>query len=112
MKQPINEEFKRMQKLAGIQLNEIKVVSPKTKNKYVIRGSEGYYFINRQKALDYLSQFNNEEIDAEVFLNDDEGWGEFEQYIEKVEQMTNDELEDAMRSEMSYYYYSNPDEIQ
>jgi hypothetical protein len=28
MKQPINEEFRRMQKLAGIQLNEIKVTNP------------------------------------------------------------------------------------
>ena len=86
-------------------------------NKYVVKDEElsdedgDFYRIDLQKALDYLSQFNNEEVDAEQFINDDEGWGEFEQYLENVEQMSDKELEDAMRQEMSFYYFSKPDEI-
>jgi hypothetical protein len=110
----MNNEFKRMQKLAGLitesQLNEVK-------NKYVIKDKEfsdesgDFYVIDKQKALDYLSQFDDETVDAEQFINDDEGWGEFEQYLDDIENMTDKELEDAMREEMSYYYFSNPDEI-
>jgi hypothetical protein len=86
-------------------------------NKYVVKDEEesdeygDFYRIDLQKALDYLSQFNNEEVDAEQFINDDEGWGEFEQYLEDVEQMPDKELEDAMRQEMSFYYYSDGDSI-
>jgi hypothetical protein len=42
-----------------------------------------------------------------LFIHDDEGWGEFEQYLEDVEGMSDEELEEAMRSEMSFYYFSN-----
>ena len=42
------------------------------------------------------------------FIKDDEGWGEFEQYLDNVEQMSDKELEDAMREEMSMYFFSNP----
>jgi len=86
-------------------------------NKYVVKDEEesdeeyNFYYVDKQKALNYLSQFNNEEVDAEQFINDDEGWGEFEQYIEDVEQMTDKELEDNMRSEMSFYYFSDGDSI-
>ena len=86
-------------------------------NKYVVKDEElsdedgDFYRIDLQKALDYLSQFNNEEVDAEQFINDDEGWGEFEQYLMNVEQMPDKELEDAMRQEMSFYYYSDGDSI-
>ncbi len=86
-------------------------------NKYVVKDEEesdeeyNFYYIDKQKALNYLSQFNNEEVDAEQFINDDEGWGEFEQYIEDVEQRTDKELENAMRSEMSFYYFSDGDSI-
>ena len=86
-------------------------------NKYVVKDEElsdedgDFYRIDLQKALDYLSQFNNEEVDAEQFINDDEGWGEFEQYLMNVEQMSDEELEDAMRQEMSFYYYSDGDSI-
>lgn len=86
-------------------------------NKYVVKDEEesdeeyNFYYIDKQKSLNYLSQFNNEEIDAEQFINDDEGWGEFEQYIEDVEQMTDKELENNMRSEMSFYYFSDRDLI-
>jgi hypothetical protein len=86
-------------------------------NKYVVKDEEesdeygDFYRIDLQKALDYLSQFNNEEVDAEQFINDDEGWGEFEQYLEDVKSWPDKELEDAMRQEMSFYYYSDGDSI-
>jgi hypothetical protein len=86
-------------------------------NSYVVKDEElsdedgDFYVIDKQKALDYLSQFDSEDINAEQFINDDEGWGEFEQYLEDVEQMTDKEIEDSMRQEMSYYFFSKPDEI-
>jgi len=110
-KQIVSEEFKRMQKLAGV-LNENEV-----NNTYVFKDDEmsddeyDFYAIDKQKALDYLSQFDNNNVDAEAFINDDEGWGEFEQYLEDVEQMSDEELETAMREEMSIYFFSKPDMI-
>jgi predicted alpha/beta hydrolase family esterase len=101
MKQNINE-VKRMQELAGI--NEV------AKNSYVVKDEDGYY-IDTQKALDYLSQFDSDDIDAEQFINDDEGWGEYVQYLEDIESMTDEELEDSMRQEMSFYYFSDSDSI-
>ena len=86
-------------------------------NSYVVKDEElsdedgDFYVIDPQKAYNYLSQFDNEDIDAEAFIDDDEGWGEFEQYLENVEQMDDEELENAMRQEMSYYFFSKPDEI-
>jgi len=86
-------------------------------NKYVVKDEElsdedgDFYVIDLQKAFEYLKQFNSKEVDAKQFLKDDEGWGEFEQYLEDVEQMSDKELEDAMRQEMSFYYFSKPDEI-
>ncbi len=86
-------------------------------NKYVVKDEEdsdedfNFYIIDTQKAFNYLKQFNSEEIDARQFINDDEGWGEFEQYLEDVEQMSDKELEDSMRSEMSFYYFSDGDSI-
>jgi len=86
-------------------------------NKYVVKDEElsdedgDFYTIDLQKAFEYLKQFNSKEVDAKQFLKDDEGWGEFEQYLEDVEQMSDKELEDAMRQEMSFYYFSKPDEI-
>jgi len=111
MKQILSEEFRRMQKLAGL-VNENKV-----KNSYVIKDEElsdedgDFYVIDKQKALNYLSQFDNEDIDAKTFIDDDEGWGEFEQYLENVEEMSDKEIEDNMREDMSYYFFSQPDEI-
>jgi hypothetical protein len=111
MKQILSEEFKRMQKLAGL-VNENKV-----KNSYVIKDEElsdedgDFYVIDKKKALNYLKQFNNKDISAKAFINDDEGWGEFEQYLEDVEKMSDKEIEDSMREEMSYYFFSQPDEI-
>ncbi len=47
-------------------------------NKYVVKDEElsdsygDFYRIDTQKALDYLSQFDNEDVDAEAFIDDDE----------------------------------------
>jgi hypothetical protein len=89
----------------------------KIKNKYVVKDEEesddeyDFYYIDQQKALEYLKQFNNKEVSAKQFIKDDEGWGEFEQYLEDVEQMSDKQLEDAMREEMSFYFFSEPDGI-
>ena len=86
-------------------------------NKYVVKDEElsdgdgDFYVIDLQKAFEYLKQFNSKEVDAKQFLKDDEGWGEFEQYLEDVELMSDKELEDAMRQEMSFYYFSDGDSI-
>lgn len=103
------DEIKRMQELAGIKEN--------VNNSYVVKDNElsdeggDFYTIDKQKALEYLSQFDSEDVDAEQFVYDDEGWGEYEQYIDNVEQMTDEELEDDMRQAMSYYFFSNGDSI-
>ena len=96
-------------------MNEVEVHEAKVKNKYVVKDEElsdedgDFYVIDKKKALDYLKQFNSKEVDAKQFIKDDEGWGEFEQYLEDVELMTDKELEDSMREELSFYYFSEPD---
>ena len=114
------EEKLRMQMLAGIITEseyKAKLDENQVNNKYVVKDEElsdedgDFYIIDRQKALDYLSQFDNEDVDAEAFIDDDEGWGEFEQYLEDVEEISDEELEDAMRKEMSMYFFSDEDSI-
>jgi hypothetical protein len=73
-------------------------------NKYVELNDDGFYSINLTKALEYLEQFDDEDIDASQFINDDEGWGEFEQYLENIEKMSDEELEDSMKNELFLYY--------
>lgn len=105
----MSKQFKRMQKLAGL-ITENQDNKNQVNNSYVVKDEEfsdeygDFYIIDKQKALDYLSQFNDDDIDAETFIDDDEGWGEFEQYLENVEQMTDEELEEAMENEMNHYY--------
>ena len=114
-------EILRMKKLAGL-ITEGEYVKAllrenQVNNKYVVKDEKlsdedyGFYYIDQQKAFDYLKQFNNSEVSAKQFIKDDEGWGEFEQYLDNIEQMSDKELEDAMRQEMSYYFFSKPDEI-
>ena len=105
-----------------VSLDDIKsIFSPREKkeketvkinNNYVVKDEdEDFYYIDTDKALEYLSQFDNDDISAYGFINDDEGWGEFTSNIEDVEAMSDEELEDAMRQEMSYYFFSEPDGI-
>ena len=106
------------QDLVGNNLAEGKLLKENTiNNKYVVKDEElsdedgDFYVIDPQKAYDYLSQFDDDMVDAELFMDDDEGWGEFISYLDNVEQMSDEELEDAMRQEMSFYYYSDGDSI-
>ena len=99
-------------------LNENKPLKEnKINNSYLVKSEEhsndfeDYYEIDEMKALKYLSQFDDDFIDAKNFIDDDEGWGEFIMYLEDKEQMTDKELEDAMKMEMSYYYFSDGDSI-
>jgi hypothetical protein len=114
-------EILKMKKLAGLltegEYSKALLRENQVNNKYVVKDEKlsdedyGFYYIDQQKAFDYLKQFNNSEVSAKQFIKDDEGWGEFEQYINNIEQMSDKELEDAMRQEMSYYFFSKPDEI-
>jgi hypothetical protein len=114
-------EILKMKKLAGLlaegEYAKALLKENQVNNKYVVKDEKlsdedyGFYYIDQQKAFDYLKQFNNSEVSAKQFIKDDEGWGEFEQYINNIEQMSDKELEDAMRQEMSYYFFSKPDEI-
>jgi len=98
-------------------LDESKLDEGKVKNQYVVKDEEesdeygDFYVIDKKKAFEYLKQFNSKEASAKQFIKDDEGWGEFEQYLEDVEKMSDKELEDAMREDMSMYFFSNPDEL-
>ena len=98
-------------------LDESKLDEGKVKNQYVVKDEEesdeygDFYSIDKKKAFEYLKQFNSKEVSAKQFIKDDEGWGEFEQYLEDVERMSDKQLEKAMREEMSIYFFSEPDEI-
>ena len=82
-------------------------------NHYVVKDDEDdYYFINPQKAEQYLSQFDSDEINAEGFIDDNEGFnGEDLSGIMDVETLSNDEIEGALKQAMSYYFFSDPDSI-
>jgi hypothetical protein len=115
-----NQAIKLMKSWAKEKLSSLsksRINEDQINNKYVVKDEElsdqygDFYTIDINKALDYLSQFNSEDVDAEAFIDDDEGWGEFVQYIDNVEQMSDEELEDAMRKEMSLYFFSDEDSI-
>ena len=106
----------RMNQLAGI-ITEgqakkmLKVLNEnEVSNKYVVE-DDGFYMIDPKKAFEYLKQFNNKEVSAKQFIKDDEGFEEFVSNLEDVEQMTDQEIEKAMKEELSFYYFSKPDEI-
>jgi len=86
-------------------LNEDKI-----KNQYVVE-DDGFYMIDPKKAFEYLKQFNSKEVSAKQFIKDEEGFEEFESNLDDVEQMTDQEIEKAMKEELSFYYFSKPDEI-
>ena len=89
----------------------------KIKNQYVVKDEEesdeygDFYSIDKKKAFEYLKQFNSKEVSAKQFIKDDEGFEEFVSNLEDVEQMTDQEIEKAMKEELSFYYFSKPDEI-
>lgn len=102
---------KRVADKAEFSMNELQINNPVIKNKYVKRKDDTFY-IDKNKALEYLQQFNNDEVDAEWFINDSEGLSESElNGLEEPEKMNNEEMEDFLRMEMSYYYFSDSDSI-
>ena len=98
-------------------LDESKLDEGKVKNQYVVKDEEesdeygDFYSIDKKKAFEYLKQFNSKEVSAKQFIKDDEGFEEFESNLDDVEQMTDKEIEKAMKEELSFYYFSKPDEI-
>ena len=109
----------KLNELRQIIREEIQNTMGDVKNSYVIKHKKlsdeygkDFYVIDKKKAFEYLKQFDKRgSVNARQFIKDDEGWGEFEQYLEDVEKMSDKELEDAMREEMSFYYFSEPDGI-
>ncbi len=104
LRQIIKEEIQKLLK------EETKADKNKNiKNKYVIyKGKDEFgddnYVIDKKKAIEYLSQFDK---DAKVYVKDDEGWGEFEQYIDDKERLTDKQLEKEMRMDMKRYFGNN-----
>jgi len=68
-----------------------------------------FFMLDHEKAEEYLSQFNNDEIDAQQFLDDDESSEDL--FIDGIEEMSNEEVEEMLRQAMSFYYYSDGDSI-
>ena len=112
MKTQLNE-IKRMQQLAGL-LNENENQST---NKYLTVDEEGDYQLNSKAIIDYLkSVINPEEIEnVDIFMNDDEGYGESSMYFfdndEDPATTTEKDVEDWAKQEVSYYLFSKPDEF-
>jgi len=98
-------------------MNESRLNEGKVKNQYVVKDKEesdeygDFYSIDKKKAFEYLKQFNSKEVSAKQFIKDEEGFEEFESNLDDVEQMTDQEIEKAMKEELSFYYFSKPDEI-
>lgn len=98
----MNINKRRWQKLAGIKENQ--------KHSYLEKEGDDV-FINYEKALQYLKQFDDDEISAEVFMGDEEGWGDFQDNIENLENMNDIEIENALKQAMSFYFFSDGDSI-
>ncbi len=112
MKTQLNE-IKRMQQLAGL-LNENE--NPST-NKYLTVDEEGDYQLNSKAITDYLkSAIDPEEIESvDIFMNDNEGYGESSMYFfdndEDPATTTEQDVENWVKQEISYYLFSKPDEF-
>ena len=79
-------------------------------NSYVKRDEMGW-FLDSEKIKNYLNQFDSEEVNVDLFMGDDEGFGGEDMMLGDVENMTDEEIEQASRQAMSYYFFSNPDSI-
>jgi hypothetical protein len=105
------------QKIDKLDLSKSRLNEGKVKNQYVVKDKEesdeygDFYSIDKKKAFEYLKQFNSKEVSAKQFIKDEEGFEEFESNLDDVEQMTDQEIEKAMKEELSFYYFSKPDEI-
>jgi len=117
----------KIHELRGLIREEVRRVinENKVRNSYAIQSPnhEGYYSIDKKKALTYLSKFNDKKawtergtgIDAKKFMDPRTllGWdSSFEEYpLEDVEKMTNKQIEKLMRDEMSLYYFGMENQI-
>jgi hypothetical protein len=94
------------------------------KSKYIdvdVEDGVEYPMLNAEVIEAYLkSVIDPKEIDSvDVFMNDEEGFGEsstyffndLEDYPEGYEKITDKEVEDWAKMEMSYYLFSSPDEF-
>jgi hypothetical protein len=93
-------------------LAEGKLLKESTSNNYSYNPEPEdpeFFMLDPKKAEEYLSQFNNDEIDAESFLDDDESSEDL--FIDGIEEMSNEEVEEILRQAMSFYYFSDGDSI-
>ena len=82
----------------------------KAKNSYVKKDEEGW-FLDSEEITNYLNQFDSEGVNVDLFMGDDYGFGGEDMMLGDVENMTDEEIEQAARQAMSYYFFSNPDSI-
>ena len=126
MKKPINE-IKKMQRIAGLiteseyqesLMNEDEI---KKINKYITvetdEDGDEFPSLNYQAISDYLeSVIDPEEIDSVgSFMDADEGYGESSSYFfdgdTNYDSITDEEVENWAKQEMSYWLFSQPDEF-
>lgn len=106
MGKQLSEEFKRMQRLAGIQINEDLTPTSKYVDKYGL--------LDEREAEKYLNQYKKQdpEISPYDYFNDDEyGWSG-EHNDADVENMTDEEIEKLLTLELSYYWYEDEDVLE
>jgi hypothetical protein len=101
-------DFKRMQKLAGL-ITEAQL----QKSKYILTDEEGDVYLNDNAIKAYLkSVIDPKEIKSvDSFMNDEEGFEESSMHFDIEDNITEQEIEDWAKQEMSYYLYSSPDEF-
>jgi hypothetical protein len=102
MKQPINEEFKRMQQLAGIQLNEIKVIPPsdlKIKwlttdlDEYYEKGlADGFNMVDGKKVKVIIGYYEDELVDRIGYIYS---------LSKDIESYSEDELDDIFTDNLN-----------
>lgn len=80
-------------------------------NKYVTQDEDGDWEVSKQAAKKFMDTIDHPDVNPDLFIGDDEGWGEMVPYMDEVETWTNQEMEDTFKRELSYYFFSRPDEI-
>jgi len=103
-------DFKRMQKLAGL-ITE----AQSQKSKYILTDEEGDVYLNDNAIKAYLkSVIDPKEIESvDDFMNDEEGFEESSMHFfgDDSEDISDKDVEDWAKQEISYYLYSEPDEF-
>jgi len=124
MKQSINE-VKKMQRIAGLISEEEyreSSINENTTSKYISseeQEDEDFPVLNDDAIRAYLKSVIDPEYidDVDVFMDDDEGYGESSMYFfdtpvdEDPFTISDNEVEKWAEMEMSYYLFSKPDEF-